>query len=592
MGNNISTAEEGVIKLEKNNLLIKKYFDLSTVVKGFLGYNCCKVEIPGNELNQNSSFFLFNIEGFFDIEKGIFFNIKNLVNLMIFFNNNKIDISSYEDFSVKIQIFLIFAEIAICFKDEWANDISEVGEKKCLKKINKKNIKEYKKKKQIEKKIKEKEDISKNETKINEIKKVNKLNQFIKFIFNTNPKRIAFGLAGIRNCQIAINFLEKIIPFEQFKGYITSTLKFIEGGVEIFAGIKEGIKCYKNFNFFSFLEAVYFLVQGAKNISESSIEIYNKYQENNLTKAQENFRTLLNKMQQLFSDLVQTNFQKLYEGNVIVLAIDNSKSMNKNNNEGVYLKIIKVEGVDHYAKCLNNNDTNRNNYIKNMTLLYSNLIYQINEFDNFKSGSQINEMYAFLLIVEKLILKQNDINFEEEIDSKYIENVIIKYKNIILDNLDYLIEKLEEKAFDTSDIENILENKRNSHEILKPITPIKEVKEINDKITNKGEKNEKRNKIYYSASSTQLSKNNKRYFEKPKSNYNNDSLEAPIIKEVNQKKINNTISNIYAKKGNYNGVRAFYKRRNEKNNIQLNNSQSSQNYLDKQAAPNASNFNS
>jgi len=111
--------------------------------------------------------------------------------------------------------------------------------------------------------------------------------------------------------------LEKIIPFEQSKGYITSILKFIEGGVEIYAGIKECIKCYKSFNFFSFIEAVYFLVQGAKNIGESSIEMYNKYQENNLTKAQEILKTLLNKMQQLFSDLVQTNFQKLYEGNVI-----------------------------------------------------------------------------------------------------------------------------------------------------------------------------------------------------------------------------------------------------------------------------------
>jgi len=471
MGNTISTAEEGVINLEKNNLLIKKYFDLSTVVKGFLGYNCCKVEIPGSELNQNSSFFLFNIEGFFDIEKGIFVNIKNLVNLMIFFNNNKIDISSYEDFSDKIQYILLFVESSKCIKDKWANDKSEVG------KMNKKNIKEYKKKKQIEKKIKKKEDAFKNETKINEIEKVNKLNQFIKFIINTDPKRIALGLASLRNCQPAINFLEKIIPFEQFKGYFTSGLQLIEGGVEILAGIKETIKCYKNFSFCSFIEAAYFLFQGTMNITESSIEIYNKYQENNLTKAQENLKTLLNKMEQLFSDLVQTNFQKLYEGNVIVLAIDNSKSMNKNNNEGVYLKIIKVEGVDYYAKCLNNNDTNRNNYIKNMALLYSNLIYQINEFDNFKSGSQINEMYAFLLIVEKLILKQNDINFEEEIDSKYIENVIIKYKNIILDNLDYLIEKLKEKKeFDTSDIENILENKRNSHETLKPITATKEVK--------------------------------------------------------------------------------------------------------------------
>jgi len=66
---------------------------------------------------------------------------------MIFFKNNKIDISSYEDFSVKIQAILFSAEIVICIKDKWANDKSEVGEKKCLKKMNKKNIKEYKKNK-------------------------------------------------------------------------------------------------------------------------------------------------------------------------------------------------------------------------------------------------------------------------------------------------------------------------------------------------------------------------------------------------------------------------------------------------------------
>ena len=119
MGNiseNKISAEDSIKELEyKQSTLIKKFFTYSSSKNNFMGYKCCKTKISGKEIKSDFTFYLYNIEGFFDIENGFFFTLQNLIWIMKCFNENSIDTKSYQDFTGKIEMFLYFLEIGVAY---------------------------------------------------------------------------------------------------------------------------------------------------------------------------------------------------------------------------------------------------------------------------------------------------------------------------------------------------------------------------------------------------------------------------------------------------------------------------------------------
>lgn len=82
MGNtfeNKISAEDSIKELEYKQSLIKKFFTYSSSKNNFMGYKCCKTKISGIEIKSDFTFYLYNIEGFFDIENGFFFTLQNLI---------------------------------------------------------------------------------------------------------------------------------------------------------------------------------------------------------------------------------------------------------------------------------------------------------------------------------------------------------------------------------------------------------------------------------------------------------------------------------------------------------------------------------
>lgn len=112
MGNSNSTVEEGISKLIKNKPLIMKYLNKSVIYKNFMNNRCLKVKIPGNEIEQNSSFYIYNVEGFFDIEKGIYFSLIQLLEIIKVYEENNIEIKDYKDLELKTYNFLCALQFA------------------------------------------------------------------------------------------------------------------------------------------------------------------------------------------------------------------------------------------------------------------------------------------------------------------------------------------------------------------------------------------------------------------------------------------------------------------------------------------------
>lgn len=147
MGASNATAKDGIIKIIKNKSLITKYLNKSAIYKNYMNTRCTKVLIPGKEIEQNSSFYIYNIEGFFDIEKGIYFSLIKLFEIMKLLEDNKISIKSYEDWQQKANTFLRAIEIVNCICNFYNNEDNE----------DKKSI-EYEKNCQCSKIIEEKQE--------------------------------------------------------------------------------------------------------------------------------------------------------------------------------------------------------------------------------------------------------------------------------------------------------------------------------------------------------------------------------------------------------------------------------------------------
>ena len=70
-------AKDGIDKLIQNKSLIKKYLNKSILERNKMNTRCIKKEMPGEEIEQNSTFYIYNIRRFFRYGKRIiFFSIK------------------------------------------------------------------------------------------------------------------------------------------------------------------------------------------------------------------------------------------------------------------------------------------------------------------------------------------------------------------------------------------------------------------------------------------------------------------------------------------------------------------------------------
>ena len=486
---NTQTAEEGVEKLKLNTKLIKKYIEISSFTHGSFGYNCMKTIIPGKEIDFSSNFYLFNIEGFFDIEKGIFFTLKKLIYMINYFNTKKIETKSYQDFSCKINSFFYVCDL-LRFSYEKYNEIKENNADK----------------------------------------------------FDTeNLSLLCIGINFIRNYQPAINFLERIIPFEEFKGYASSIFQFVEGGIEITQGICKVIKivnAVKNKNLpsiiFNCIEGIYYFFEGEKNIKNSINDMKNNYNNKNYTNAQNNLNQLLNKMSKMFDDLNNHNFKELYENNVIILAIDETQR----NSEGVHLDLINVSGIDYYAKCLNDNDIERVKYIKNLFILDSELKLNISNDIYDKDPMLLSRLYTFMIFIQQIILKEyNDKNFWLNMDKSSIQEFVNDKKYEFYSIFNEIMEKISIE--NPNEIENIIKNE-----------------------------------IYKKFNSKKLSKANSFYNNaKNKNNEKTDIHNSSSTKNINLNKKNEVINNnkeIKSNKSFYSTTNSFYnKRKNQNNTFEL-----------------------
>ena len=373
------TAEGGIKKLRGKKELIKDYFRKSKIRENYMQIRCSSIEIPGYEINQDSSFFLFNFEGFFDIEKGFYSTLYDLLEISAFLFKNKYDISSYEELEACLDKFCIFTDI-----------FNSINYKEYILENKQKNIKEVfnclcKKPHNIVRGFRGLFDLSMN-------------------LFGTDIEKYCKHNKIFSN---VINILGKIIPYKDFKALIDQSLKFIEntiqmieGGYDIYSGTK--IFCADKIN------GALTILTGIINIGKAAISVHNdikrmiNYKEDlKLNKAQENFTLFLNHLNEMVKNLENTEYKDLYENNIIILALDQKK---KTSNESAKIEFMYIDDIDYYAEPLNKNDTDRLNYIKNMLIFYNRLFPYI-EINEKNLSDSVLENGLFLMLLRNFITK-------------------------------------------------------------------------------------------------------------------------------------------------------------------------------------------
>ena len=135
MGSTNFTVTDGINKLKGNKPLIIRYLNQSTLSKNFMNIRCTNVLIPGKEIGQNSSFYIYNIEGFLDIEKGIYYSLIQLLQAMKFLKENNKSIVSYEDLEGKVNCLMNAVRIVDCITYRYTSEddksLEKEQEQKC-----------------------------------------------------------------------------------------------------------------------------------------------------------------------------------------------------------------------------------------------------------------------------------------------------------------------------------------------------------------------------------------------------------------------------------------------------------------------------
>jgi hypothetical protein len=360
MGSTNFKATDGINQLKKNKPLIIKYLNQSVLSKNFLNIRCTNVLIPGKEIGQNSSFYIYNIEGFLDIEKGIYFSLIQLLEAMKFLKENNETILSYEDLEEKVNRLLNAVRIVDCITYSYTSkdDKSLEQEQKCQCREKTEKIEEKKdvsfslnfdflhsifslsffssSTKTEEKSIEQINEVIEKEDQ-NEI--LEKMKNIMKNIehFSSYKSYILIIMEFLKICKIhknpgirnAIDWLDNIIPFKELNEIVYCSIRVIDGSISGINHIVQGILNLPN----NKLKSIINISTGLLEITKAGVDFFDTYnkvenqqKEKKLKKAQLNFKQLLNKMDAKFDELINSNLEEFKKNNIIILGIDQSDS--------------------------------------------------------------------------------------------------------------------------------------------------------------------------------------------------------------------------------------------------------------------------
>lgn len=497
------TAKDGIRKLKEKKDLIKDYFRKSEIRENYMQVRCSSIQIPGHEINQNCSFFLFNFEGFFDIEKGFYSTLNNILEFTAFFKEKKYNIRSYEELENQLNYFCDMMDLYI---DD--DDFFNVFKNKKGSEIICDSLKSH-------------------------LKKPHNWVKYSRFIIVEGSKIyenvIGKKIKEPERFSNAINLLRKIIPYEDFIDLIDQSLKFIEnivycveGGYYICNGIKNMCTCNKIKGVFSIFQGIVYIGKAGLSMHNDIKKIYNYQQELKYNKTQENFLTLLNLMNEMINNLDKTNYKDLYENNIIILAIDQE---NNTTNEKVELEFMKVDDIDYYAESLDRNDNDRLKFIKNMLIFYNRIIAKIgnNEKEQLK---KIEDNRLFLIILRHFMIKHY--------------NSRDKWIKLTKEDIDIVVD-LFKSEFDDADVQpqNIKQAEQKIFENVESELKLNNETKNNPSLTNKNYFSEKRNNL----------------------NNNNNINDDPLFSKRNRKNSNRdnaNPSNLRVKNDNNNKINYPY----------------------------------
>ena len=451
MGSTNFTATDGINKLIKNQPLIIKYLNQSVLYKNNMNIRCTNVEIPGQEIEQNASFYIYNIEGFFDIEKGIYFPLIQVLKTMKFLNEKNIPITSYEDLEEKVNLLLDAIRIVDCaYYYSSKDDQSLEQEQKCqciekTEKIEEKKNEVYSfilkikdllylsfswtktEEKSIEpiNELIEKKDQKKILEKILEKIKninINEISSYESIILTIMGLLTKFNIHKCHGIRNAIDWLSNIIQFNELNEIVKCTIRVVSGSISGFVHIYQGMQNLSNNKTASVIN----IVTGVLECAKAALDAYNtnqkiKIKETNakLSKAKNNFLQLLNKMDELFNKLINSNLEEFKKNNIIILGIDQSDSVY---NEGTDLQLFYIKNIDNYAKCISENEKGRAKYIENMIFFYQKILPKFSELTIEKD---INLKLDFFISLQTLIINNfNNKDFWIELDKDKIETFI------------------------------------------------------------------------------------------------------------------------------------------------------------------------
>lgn len=507
--NSTATATEGINKLKMNKPLVMKYFHKSVLYKNYMNTRCLKVKIPGDEIDQKSSFYVYNIEGFFDIEKGIYFYLIQTLETMRILEENNVEIKDYNDLETKVNSLLYtlqllnfignfsFQKTAPQKETEKKCVCTEVIEEKKNESIsfsfpsinfswnwNKSEEKTLKQNMKMEEQENLKEEI--NNIDLNSISTC--ISLAIPLMITIQPY-IANRIPGIKK---AIKWLENIIPFNELRELVYVLLKSINGAISGTTNIIKGISTFPQNKVLSVLHFATGLVELGK-VGVDAMTTYkaikNQQTIRKRTKAQENFLSIIDQIQNKITELINSNLEELKKNNIIILGIDESED---NYNEETGLQLFKIDNIDNYAKCLSDIEDNRFKYIKNMIYFYDKILPRFSQLTN--KGE--NEKYEldFLLSLQEFIIKNCNnkdfwISINEESMEQFINNMEKEYerrKNYFKDNANEIKKKIIE-AFGKDEEKNEINSKSSTNiQDSEPPAPIIDTK--NDELKEKPRK--------------------------------------------------------------------------------------------------------
>lgn len=238
-----------------------------------------------------------------------------------------------------------------------------------------------------------------------------------------------------------LDLVKSIISCQDLVSYIQTSFTLINNGINIAIGIRDFAKGIKQNDIGLIILGSLNIITNGIDISFTLINQIKKTTEIKLTKSQKNFKALISQMTKMFCELINKNLSDLYDNNIIVMAIDEKKTI-FNSNEGVDLRIINIEELNEYAKCLDHNDVKREKYLQNMILFHHKIIGEINilkiveQYEDKKDENQKESKKRHLSDIKKAITLLLNTQNEITTNNKYNnENFWINATGSCLDEI-------------------------------------------------------------------------------------------------------------------------------------------------------------